>query len=125
MNGKPALDRLVRPSRTLRAVDDRAAVVLPDVSALAAGRIVERHDLELLLEQHAEYKEGWHGNGQRLHSKAIPALHGCPTVEVSRDFSITFFEQFRGFACYGFPLCQHFIGHCQVNRLQAVFGISP
>ena len=119
MNGKPALDRLVRPSRILRAVDDRAAVVLPDVGALAAGRIAERHDLELLLEQHAEYKEGRHGNGQRQHlqSKAIPALHGCPTVEVSRDFPITFFEQFRGFACYGFPRSQNFIGHCQFNRL--------
>ena len=65
---------------------------------------MERHDLELLLEQHAEHKEGWHVNGQPEHrqSKTIPALRGCPTVEVGRDFPITLFEQFRGFACYSF-----------------------
>ena len=100
-NGKPALDRLVRPSRILRAIDDRAAVVLPDVGAPAAGRIVERHDLELFLKQHTEHKEGGYGDGQRerRQSKAIPALRVCPAVEVGRDFPIIVLDTFRGFAC--------------------------
>ena len=110
-NGKPALDRLVRPSRILRAIDDRAAVVLPDVGAPAAGRIVERHDLELFLKQHTEHKEGGYGDGQRerRQSKAIPALRVCPAVEVGRDFPIIVLDTFRGFACCGFPRSQHLI----------------
>ena len=79
-----AVDRRIGPHRLDRAIDDGSSVLLPDVAAPAAGRIVERNDLELLFHEQAEQEEGREpdGDGQRPPAPA-PApfqLHTSPKI---------------------------------------------
>ena len=67
-----------------RAIDDPAAVLLPDMAAPAAGRIVERDDLVVLLDQQAEQHRRRQCDSRRRdkHPSAPPPVSLDPSVKI-------------------------------------------
>ena len=88
-----------------RTVGDGWAVVVPDVAAPAAARIVGGNNLELQLDQYAEKEEGRNNNGQRKRRppKSISSLRVGPAMEVGHGSSVLVLVRFRGSACFGLP----------------------